>query len=117
LDVRTALEVQKEQETTDQIMNKLFENPKFRNAVEQALRVLKWSHIANNACMSKKSRPWVEKVNQIREQTKILRIYFNNHYGGKAVVNALQFKEMIGVSLSADEKRVMENAKAHNLGN
>src|SRR5215467_3781367 len=41
LDVRTALEVQKEQETTDQIMNKLFENPKFRNAVEQALKVLK----------------------------------------------------------------------------
>jgi integrase/recombinase XerD len=41
LDVRTALEVQKEQGTTDQIMNKLFENPKFRNAVEQALKVLK----------------------------------------------------------------------------
>ena len=41
LDVRTALEVQKEQETTDRIMNKLFENKKFRNAVEQALRVLK----------------------------------------------------------------------------
>jgi hypothetical protein len=41
LDVRTALEVQKEQEQTDQIMNKLFENPKFRNAVQQALRVLK----------------------------------------------------------------------------
>jgi hypothetical protein len=39
--VRTALEVQKEQETTDHIMNKLFENPKFRNAVEQVLRVLK----------------------------------------------------------------------------
>jgi transcription initiation factor IIE alpha subunit len=34
LDVRMALEVQKEQETTDQIMNKLFENKKFRNAVE-----------------------------------------------------------------------------------
>jgi hypothetical protein len=57
------------------------------------------------------------KVNEIREQTKILRIYFNNHYGGKAVVNATQFKEMIGVSLSTDEKRVMENAKAHILGN
>jgi len=54
-------------------------------------------------------RPWVEKVNQIREQTKILRIYFNNHYGGKAVVNAMQFKEMIGVSLSADERKVLEN--------
>jgi uncharacterized protein YecE (DUF72 family) len=59
--------------------------------------------------------PWVEKVTQIREQTKILRIYFNNHYGGKAVFNAMQFKEMIGVSLSADEKRVMENTKAHIL--
>ena len=42
-------------------------------------------------------------VNQIREQTKVLRIYFNNHYGGKAVVNAMQFKEMIGVSLSASD--------------
>ena len=39
-------------------------------------------------------KSWVEKVNEIREQTKILRIYFNNHYGGKAVVNAMQFKEM-----------------------
>jgi uncharacterized protein YecE (DUF72 family) len=54
-------------------------------------------------------------VNEIREQTKILRIYFNNHYGGKAVVNAMQFKEMIGISFSGDEKRVMENAKAHIL--
>jgi len=31
--------------------------------------------------------------------------------------NAMQFKEMIGVSLSADEKRVMESAKRHILGN
>jgi hypothetical protein len=29
----------------------------------------------------------------------------------------MQFKEMIGVSLSADEKRVMENAKGHILDN
>ncbi len=42
-------------------------------------------------------KPWVEKVNEIREQTKILRIYFNNHYGGKAVINSMQFKEMIGI--------------------
>ena len=56
-------------------------------------------------------KPWVDKVNQIREQTKILRIYFNNHYGGKAVVNTMQFKEMIGVLLSADERKVLENTK------
>src|SRR5215813_4701986 len=55
---------------------------------------------------------WVEKVNQVREQTNILRIYFNNHYGGKAVVNAMQFKEMNGISLSADERNVLERAQA-----
>jgi uncharacterized protein YecE (DUF72 family) len=41
-----------------------------------------------------------------REQTKILPIYFNNHYGGQAVVNGMQFTEMIRVSLSADEKSI-----------
>jgi integrase len=41
LEVRTALEVQREQERTDQIMNRLFEDPKFRDVVEQALKVLK----------------------------------------------------------------------------
>ena len=61
-------------------------------------------------------RPWVEKVSQIKQQTKILRIYFNNHYGGKAVVNALEFKEMIGMSLSEKERKVLEEAK-HYLSN
>jgi uncharacterized protein YecE (DUF72 family) len=56
-------------------------------------------------------RLWVEKVKQIREQTKVLRIYFNNHYGGKAVVNAMQFKEMNGISLSSEERKVLERAQ------
>ena len=61
-------------------------------------------------------KPWVEKVSQIKQQTKVLRIYFNNHYGGKAVVNALEFKEMIGMSLSEKERKVLEEAK-HYLSN
>ena len=56
-------------------------------------------------------KPWVEKVEQIRKQTKVLRAYFNNHYGGKAVVNALQFKEMTGTALSDYEKKVLEHAQ------
>ena len=56
-------------------------------------------------------RPWVEKVGQIKKQTKTLRIYFNNHYGGKAVVNAMQFKQMNGIVLSADEKQHLENPR------
>src|SRR6188472_1552611 len=31
---------------------------------------------------------------QIQQDTKVLRVYFKNHYGRKAIVNALQFKEM-----------------------
>ena len=58
-------------------------------------------------------KPWVEKVDQIRNQTKILRIYFNNHYGGKAVVNALQFKPMTGASLSEIETNALEHAEKY----
>jgi uncharacterized protein YecE (DUF72 family) len=56
--------------------------------------------------------PWVNKINEIRNQTKVLRIYFNNHYGGNAVVNALQFKEMIiGTKLSKSEQEVLKHAR------
>ena len=57
------------------------------------------------------------KVNQTKQQTKLLRVYFNNHYGGKAVVNAMQSKEMNGLTLSADERKVLENAQTRILGN
>ena len=48
-------------------------------------------------------------MDQIKRQTKILRVYFNNHYGGKAVVNALQFKAMTGHSLSDIESKALEH--------
>jgi uncharacterized protein YecE (DUF72 family) len=57
--------------------------------------------------------PWVEKIDRIREETKVLRIYFNNHYGGKAVINALEFKEMLGIKLSEKEVSRLENAKSY----
>ena len=57
--------------------------------------------------------PWIEEVNQIKSQTKVLRVYFNNHYGGKAVVNALQFKEMAGASLTQLEVRALEHAEKY----
>ena len=53
------------------------------------------------------------KISQIREQTKIIRIYFNNHYGAKAVINALQFKEMNGISLSAEDRKVLESVRMY----
>ncbi|MGA9153127.1 MAG: DUF72 domain-containing protein [Candidatus Nitrosopolaris sp.] len=57
--------------------------------------------------------PWAEKVDQIKKQIKILRIYLNNHYGGKAVLNALQFKTMTGHSLSDSETNALEHAKEY----
>ena len=41
-------------------------------------------------------------------------MYFNNHYGGKAIVNALQFKEMINEKpLPENEKKGLERAKKY----
>jgi len=58
--------------------------------------------------------PWVDKINDIRNQTKVLRIYFNNHYGGSAVVNAFQFKEMVaGAKLSENERKVLKHAEEY----
>ena len=55
--------------------------------------------------------PWVEKVKQVSTETATVRGYFNNHYGAKAVVNAIELKEMLGTSLSDKEKAVVENAR------
>ncbi len=56
--------------------------------------------------------PWINKIKKIEEQTKSLFVYFNNHYGGKAVINALQFKELLGEkALTNDQKRLLEKAK------
>jgi len=55
---------------------------------------------------------WVDKIKKIKEQTETIFVYFNNHYGGKAIVNALQFKELINdKSLPENERKVLEKAK------
>jgi uncharacterized protein YecE (DUF72 family) len=57
--------------------------------------------------------PWVDKVNDIEKKTRMLYIYFNNHYSGKAIVNAFQFKELSTGSLNAKEKEALSRAEAH----
>jgi uncharacterized protein YecE (DUF72 family) len=56
-------------------------------------------------------RPWVDKVRQLSNETAVVRGYFNNHYGARAVVNAIEFKEMLGTVLSEKEKAVLEKAR------
>jgi uncharacterized protein YecE (DUF72 family) len=61
----------------------------------------------------KELEPWIHKVRKLKNQTKKLRIYFNNHYGGKAIINALQFKEMNGLSLNDKERKILQNGEEY----
>ena len=58
-------------------------------------------------------KPWIGKIKKAISKTNTLRIYFNNHYGAKAVINALEFKDMLGISLSNREKNALEFAKSY----
>lgn len=60
---------------------------------------------------TKELEPWVKKVNDIASKTKKLRICFNNHYAGAAIINAIQFEEMLGKELSDDKKKVLQHAE------
>jgi hypothetical protein len=40
-----------------------------------------------------------------------VRGYFNNHYGARSVVNALEFKEMLGTVLSEKVKSALEHTR------
>ncbi len=56
--------------------------------------------------------PWANKIKKIEEQVSSTFVYFNNHYSGKAIVNALQFKELLNKnSLTKDELMILEKSK------
>jgi uncharacterized protein YecE (DUF72 family) len=58
--------------------------------------------------------PWVNKIKRIKEETDNVFVYFNNHYSGKAIVNALQFKEMVNDQpLSENENNALERARKY----
>ena len=51
------------------------------------------------------------KIKKIKYRVNSVYIYFNNHYGGKAIVNALQFKELLNKnSLTENELLILEKA-------
>ncbi|MDF0679349.1 MAG: DUF72 domain-containing protein [Candidatus Nitrosocosmicus sp.] len=58
--------------------------------------------------------PWINKINRIKENVETIFVYFNNHYGGKAIVNSLQFKELINNQpLPENEKKILEKAEKY----
>jgi uncharacterized protein YecE (DUF72 family) len=61
--------------------------------------------------------PWINKVNQIAQQVKTLRIYFNNHFAGAAIINSIQFEEMLGKKIQEDKKQVLDRAELFYMQN
>ncbi|MDN5868874.1 MAG: DUF72 domain-containing protein [Candidatus Nitrosocosmicus sp.] len=58
--------------------------------------------------------PWIDKIKRLKGKTDTIFVYFNNHYGGKAIINALEFKEMINDKpLSEIEKQTLDKAKKY----
>ena len=55
--------------------------------------------------------PWAKKVNDIATKAKRLRIYFNNHYAGAAIINALMFEKMLGIELSQEQEQMLSHAE------
>lgn len=70
-------------------------------------------HRYNYLYSKEELKHWIGKIKEIASKTNTLRIYFNNHYGAKAVINALEFKDMLGISLSNREKNALEFAKSY----
>lgn len=61
---------------------------------------------------------WSERIKRLMETTmdgtielKVIRIYFNNHYGGKSIINALEFKDILGMGLSEKARNVLQHAR------
>lgn len=70
-------------------------------------------HRYNYLYSKEELKPWIGKIKEITSKTNTLRIYFNNHYGAKAVINALEFKDMLGISLSDRQKNALEFARSY----
>ena len=65
-------------------------------------------HRYNYLYTKQELNPWVNKVKKISLETPVVRGYFNNHYGAKAIANGLEFREMLGESLSERERETKE---------
>jgi uncharacterized protein YecE (DUF72 family) len=68
-------------------------------------------HRYNYLYSKEELRPWIQKVKQIQAETQVVRGYFNNDYGAKAVINALELREMLGEALSSEQQHVVEQAQ------
>jgi hypothetical protein len=65
-------------------------------------------HRYNYLYTKQELNPWVNKIKKISLETPVVRGYFNNHYGAKSIANGLEFRELLGESLSEREIEIKE---------
>ncbi len=58
-----------------------------------------------------------EKIKKVKDMIDNTYVYFSNSYGGKAVVNALQFKEMINNAPLLENEKIVLNIARKYLSN
>lgn len=57
--------------------------------------------------------PWADRVRDLRERRREVRVFFNNTYGAKGTVNALQLLDMLGMAPPVPRPRLTEQTKLH----
>jgi uncharacterized protein YecE (DUF72 family) len=73
-----------------------------------------YDHMSNYSYSQKELLTLAEKIKKVKDKTDNIFVYFSNIYGGKAVVNALQFKEMVdNAPLLENEKIVLDRARKY----
>ncbi len=73
-----------------------------------------YDHMCNYSYSEKELVTLAEKIKKVKDMTDNTFVYFSNSYGGKAIVNALQFKEMVNYApLIKNEKNVLDKARKY----
>ena len=73
-----------------------------------------YDHMSNYLYSQKELDTLAEKIKKVKDMTDNTFVYFSNSYGGNAIVNALQFKEMVNnAPLLENEKIVLDRARKY----
>ncbi len=73
-----------------------------------------YDHMCNYLYSQKELVTLAEKIKKIKDMTDNTFVYFSNSYCGKAIVNALQFKEMVNnAPLIENEMNVLDRSRKY----
>ena len=73
-----------------------------------------YDHMSNYSYSEKELVTLAEKIKKVKDMTDNTFVYFSNSYGGKAIVNALQLREIVNnTPLLKNENNVLDRARKY----